>query len=225
MKSSWPPFSAAARSHSTSSGSIGASTPSRSVIRTESDRISTTWFSATGTNVRVRWSTAGMSEASMFSPRPNPTISGEETLTPTITPGSSAEVTTSAYAPVSCLATARMASARPEWKATSSSIRWATTSVSVSEPNRCPSFSRRVLSGWKFSMIPLWMTAMRPEQSRWGWAFSSVGGPWVAHRVWPIPTVPATPPRSPRTASSSPSLPARFTTERSPSIRATPAES
>ena len=38
-----------------------------------------------------------------------------------------------------------------------------------------------------FSMIPLWMMASRPVQSRWGWAFSGVGCPWVAQRVWPIP--------------------------------------
>ena len=38
-------------------------------------------------------------------------------------------------------------------------------------------------------MIPLWTTATRPLQSRWGWAFNSVGCPWVAHRVWPIPAV------------------------------------
>ena len=27
----------------------------------------------------------------------------------------------------------------------------------------------------------------RPVQSRCGWAFSSVGRPWVAQRVWPMP--------------------------------------
>ena len=39
-------------------------------------------------------------------------------------------------------------------------------------------------------MMPLWTTAMRLAPSRWGWAFCSVGRPWVAQRVWPIPTVP-----------------------------------
>src|SRR5680860_1402243 len=29
-------------------------------------------------------------------------------------------------------------------------------------------------------MIPLWMTAMQPLQSRWGCAFASVTPPWVA---------------------------------------------
>src|SRR5450755_1847603 len=34
------------------------------------------------------------------------------------------------------------------------------------------------------------MTWMRPVQSWCGWAFSSDGRPWVAQRVWPMPTVP-----------------------------------
>ncbi len=36
-------------------------------------------------------------------------------------------------------------------------------------------------------MMPLWTSAIRPVQSAWGWAFSSLGRPWVAHRVWPMP--------------------------------------
>ena len=36
-------------------------------------------------------------------------------------------------------------------------------------------------------MMPLWTTTMRPVQSRCGWAFSSVGRPCVAQRVWPTP--------------------------------------
>ena len=35
--------------------------------------------------------------------------------------------------------------------------------------------------------MPLWTTTRVPEPSRWGWAFSSVGRPWVAQRVWPMP--------------------------------------
>ncbi len=30
---------------------------------------------------------------------------------------------------------------------------------------------------------------MRPSQLTWGWAFSTVGRPGVAQRVWPIPHV------------------------------------
>ena len=40
-------------------------------------------------------------------------------------------------------------------------------------------------------MIPLWTTTILPWQSWWGWAFSSLGRPWVAQRVWPIPKAPA----------------------------------
>ena len=40
-------------------------------------------------------------------------------------------------------------------------------------------------------MMPLWTTTIRPVQSRCGWAFSSVGRPCVAHRVWPIPYSPS----------------------------------
>src|ERR1039458_8592326 len=36
-------------------------------------------------------------------------------------------------------------------------------------------------------MMPLWMIAMLPEQSRWGWAFTASGAPWVGQRVWPMP--------------------------------------
>ena len=42
----------------------------------------------------------------------------------------------------------------------------------------------------EFSMMPLWMTAMRPDWSVCGWALGVVGAPWVAQRVWPMPRVP-----------------------------------
>ena len=41
--------------------------------------------------------------------------------------------------------------------------------------------------GRKFSTMPLWTTTMSPVQSRCGCAFSSVGRPCVAQRVWPMP--------------------------------------
>ncbi len=44
-------------------------------------------------------------------------------------------------------------------------------------------------SAAKFSMMPLWTTATRPALSRCGWALASVGAPWVAQRVWPMPVV------------------------------------
>ena len=40
-------------------------------------------------------------------------------------------------------------------------------------------------------MIPLWMTATEPSADRCGWALRSVGPPWVAHRVCPMPIVAA----------------------------------
>ena len=58
-------------------------------------------------------------------------------------------------------------------------------------------------------MIPLWMTATRPLQSVCGWALPSVGRPWVAQRVWPIPSVPEGIPLS-SSCSSMESLPAAF---------------
>ena len=39
----------------------------------------------------------------------------------------------------------------------------------------------------KFSMMPLWMIAMRFFESTTGWALRSVGLPWVAQRVCATP--------------------------------------
>ena len=78
---------------------------------------------------------------------------------PTMTSGSSSARTTSAYAPSSSRTAARTRSASdPSF----SSIRWATTSVSVSESRTWPRFSSPVRRSVKFSMIPLWITATRP---------------------------------------------------------------
>ena len=41
------------------------------------------------------------------------------------------------------------------------------------------------------SMIPLWTTATVPAASVCGWALTSLAGPCVAQRVWPMPTLPA----------------------------------
>ena len=40
-------------------------------------------------------------------------------------------------------------------------------------------------------MMPLCTTATRSASSRCGCALASVAGPWVAHRVWPMPILPA----------------------------------
>ena len=50
-----------------------------------------------------------------------------------------------------------------------------------------PRASSSARSGAKFSMMPLWMTATVPVQSTCGWALRSLGAPWVAQRVWPMP--------------------------------------
>ena len=39
--------------------------------------------------------------------------------------------------------------------------------------------------------MPLWMRTTFRSGSAWGWAFSSVTPPCVAHRVCPIPTLPS----------------------------------
>ena len=39
-------------------------------------------------------------------------------------------------------------------------------------------------------LFALWTTANAPSPPRWGWALVSVAAPWVAHRVWPMPTRP-----------------------------------
>ncbi len=225
MNVSYPPFWARATSQSTVIGCGWRGAPSRSVNDAPSRRTSTTMPSSSGITVVVRSSTAGMSEASIVSPSPTPTISGDDTFTPTSTSGSSREQTTSEYAPSSSRTAPRTASGSDRPSRSISSMRWATHSVSVSETRVWPSFSRRARSAWKFSMMPLWITATRPAQSRCGWALRSVGAPWVAQRVWPMPTAPPGMPSASSAASSSASLPARFTTPSPPSITATPAES
>ena len=72
-------------------------------------------------------------------------------------------------------------------------------------------------SSWKFSMIPLWMTVMSPVQSWCGWALRSFGRPWVAQRVWARP-IAACGVRSAMAVWRLASLPARFSTKRSPCL-------
>lgn len=74
-------------------------------------------------------------------------------------------------------------------------------------------------------MIPLWTTATFWSASRCGWAFSSLGAPWVAHRVCAMPVVPAN--RLGMRDSSSRTRPLAFTVRRSPDlpVMTMPAES
>ena len=166
-----------------------------------------------------------MSEASIVSPLPSPTTIGEDTFTPTSSPGWPDDTTTSEYAPSSAATTARTASVRSSVSPRASSTRCATTSVSVSEANTWPPFSSPDRRSWWFSMIPLWITAMSPGQSVCGCAFAAVGAPWVAQRVCPIATRPPSGGSASSAASSSPSLPDRLRTSSSSPSTATPAES
>ncbi len=60
--------------------------------------------------------------------------------------------------------------------------------MSVSERNLTPCASSSWRTATWFSMMPLWTTAMGPAE--WGWALTSLGRPWVAQRVWPMPVEP-----------------------------------
>ena len=63
-------------------------------------------------------------------------------------------------------------------------------SVSVSETNVTPSVARRSRSSVAFSTMPLCTTAIDPSALTWGCALASLGAPWVAHRVCPMPIFP-----------------------------------
>ena len=60
--------------------------------------------------------------------------------------------------------------------------------MSVSERKRTPWASSSCRMATWFSMMPLWTTATGPAE--WGWAFCSLGRPWVAQRVCPMPVDP-----------------------------------
>jgi hypothetical protein len=96
--------------------------------------------------------------------------------------------------------------------------------VSVSDASSTPSAASLARSSAAFSTIPLCTTATCPEASTWGWALTSFGSPWVAQRVWPMPTLPRSRLGSDATRSSI--RPARLWTFRPDgAITATPAES
>ena len=59
------------------------------------------------------------------------------------------------------------------------------TSVSVLLWNFTPSFSNSFFKEAAFSIIPLCTSVILPTWC--GWAFFSLGSPWVAHLVWAIP--------------------------------------
>ncbi len=134
---------------------------------------------------------AGTSDARKASESLTPISRGDTRLAATITSGRSAWTSAREKAPRTLPSATRTASTRPASGSSrrADSTRWARTSVSVSDSSRCPDAMRPSASSTWFSMIPLWTRASRPEQSRCGWAFSSEGRPWVAHRVCPMPAV------------------------------------
>ncbi len=83
----------------------------------------------------------------------------------------------------------RTASSRVAPSVASAAIMWASASVSVSLTSVTPRLVSASLSCSAFSMMPLCTTAMRPSVSVCGCAFTSLGSPWVAHLVWPMPIV------------------------------------
>ena len=155
-----------------------------------------------------------------------PTTSGEFRRAATTQDGSWASTATSVNAPCSWRHTFCMAVVRSAPPASSFSSRCAATSVSVSETSSCPLSSSSARSTSKFSMIPLCTSARRPERPRCGWALTSLGAPWVAQRVCPMPVVEAASGVSAIAFSRLASLPARLSEEIvPPTTTAMPAES
>ncbi len=132
---------------------------------------------------------AATSEPMKFSPSPMPTTSGELRRAATTRLGSSASTATRVNAPSSRWHNVRIASVRSPPATSAFSSRWAAISVSVSESSSSPDASTSDRRVAKFSMMPLCTSATRPVAPRWGWALASVGAPWVAQRVCPIPVV------------------------------------
>ena len=175
---------------------------------------------------------AATSDPTNISPSPTPTTRGVERRAATMVPGSSAFAKTRVKCPSSRRSTARTDPAKsPAHRPSrySRATRCTATSVSVSLANSTPSASSSARSEAKFSMMPLWTTAILPVVSRCGWALRSVGRPWVAHRVWPMPVLP--PSDSWSASASAPSRLARRPARRRtvspprPSSSATPEES
>ena len=227
MKDDHPPFSAAEASHATSNGSTSTASPAKSVTVTSSAVIVTIWSWPIATARFVYSTKAATSDPRKFSPSPSPITSGELRRAPTTTPGSSRCTASSVNAPSRRVTVERNASRRSPVRRYSRPSSTAATSVSVSLSNAKPSASSSSFSSAKFSMMPLWMRASRPSSPRCGWAFRSVGPPWVAQRVWPMPVRPWCSGIASRSSASTCSLPARFAVSMTPSSStiATPAES
>ena len=156
----------------------------------------TIWSWPSSTARRVKSMKPETSEPRKFSPSPRPTTSGELRRAATTTSGWSA-----------CTASRVKAPSR-RWQAQlhglgegavgrrrrASCVR-GRCRPAARRPPRCRSRSgtsrpcalSSSLSSAKFSMMPLWIRASWPSSARCGCAFWSVGPPWVAQRVWPMP--------------------------------------
>ena len=140
---------------------------------------------------RVRSITAAASDARRYSSSPIPRMSGEPLRAPISRSGSSDDTTARPKAPSTCVSAWRTASSSGiHCCFRTSAIRWAISSVSVSLRSSYPLRSISVRSARKFSTIPLCTTASVPSDDVCGCAFTSVGGPCVAHRVCAMPSVP-----------------------------------
>ena len=176
---------------------------------------------------------AGMSEARNAASPLTPIKRGDTRRAATMRSGSSDRTTASEKAPWTRARATRTPAAKPSSGRSSmaASMRWASTSVSVSDSRWCPDATSSSLSSTWFSMIPLCTRANWAVQSTCGWAFPSVGPPCVAHRVWPIPAPEprgAPSARLPRSSSDRVPLAARARhrpSEASGPTRAIPAES
>ena len=228
MKVAKPPFWAASASQSTWYGSRSTTAPSASVTTTASGVISTTSSWPSSSASRVCSMKATTSEARKFSPSPRPTTSGLLRRAPTTTWGSRASTASSVKAPSRRRTMVRIASVTDLPPSTSRASRWPATSVSVSDWKMTPSAASSLRRVAKFSMMPLWMIAMRPPAARCGCALTSVGAPCVAQRVWPMAAVPSLRGCSASSLARLTSLPARLATSSRDSFSVTmamPAES
>ena len=142
MKRSKPPFSTAAASQSMLNGFAWTGLPEKSVTSTESARRITIWSCPSSSALRVCSTNAATSDARKLPLSPKPTTSGEFLRAPTTRSGCSRSITTKVNAPsrrehTACIALGRS----PPSSGSVREIKWATTSVSVSDCSTTPSAS------------------------------------------------------------------------------------
>ena len=115
-------------------------------------------------------------------------ISGLPLRATTIRSGKSTWTTATPYVP--WIRPSASATLPSRVSASDRATRWASTSVSVSDTRSTPASPSSSRSAAALSMIPLCTTATSSLLSVCGCALTSLAGPWVAQRVWPMPTLP-----------------------------------